>query len=492
MADIVGSLFGLSVPELEAQRRQQQQLENQNYAAMLGRNSPAPGRTYNQALIGRSLGQAIGQGLFGVQDPMIERATQLEGILKKTQDELGADAQDPVKLYGTLSRNLGQVPELSREAGKALQLYQEAGKNQAQTAKLNAEAAAKEQEALKQKQGQEAIAKLWQSKQELGQTPTNEEIINVAAQFMPAEKLATLMQTSADKAAYRQTMLDQAKISAEARVQAAQDRNASAKEMEQIRSDNRKELAILAASLKPKDAGGSKSSVYERGYANNFVTSSAELVPATTNLNILTNGGTSPITAGVFTNLKGTGLLSATGAAFGTSVTSTEAGQYESIMLPVIANIATMQNAGRRTTQAQVENLKNALIAKPGQPYLVQVQKMGELRQIVEAASDAAKTNPAMSEDQLASIQGNVERVKQAIPFTGADVAKFSMFAKKNPGVKFVDWLKVNGEDKEAFGSSAIPQGAIDKLKASPNLAADFDAKFGAGASKKYLKQENK
>jgi hypothetical protein len=92
-----------------------------------------------------------------------------------------------------------------------------------------------------------------------------------------------------------------------------------------------------------------------------------------------------------------------------------------------------------------------------------------------------------MSEDQLASIQGNVERVKQAIPFTGADVAKFSMYSKKNPGVKFVDWLKVNGQDKEAFGSSAIPQGAIDKLKAQPNLAVDFDAKFGAGASKKYL-----
>ena len=486
MADIVGSLFGLSVPELEAQRRQRMMEENQQSALYQSKGSIAPGRTYNQALLGRSLGQAIGQGLFGVQDPMIERATKLEGILKQTQDELGVDVQDPVKLYGTLSQKLGQAG-FGREASQATQLSQEAGKNQAQTAKLNAEAATKEQEVLRERQGREALTTFYQAKKELGETPTSEEIINVLSPYMSADKLAPMLQTAASQAAYRQTMLDQAKISAEARVQAAQDRNASAKEMEQIRSDNRKELTILAASLKPKESGGSKSSVYERGYANNFVTSSAELVPATTNLNILTNGGTSPITAGVFTNLKGTGLMSATGAAFGTSVTSAEAGQYESIMLPVIANIATMQNAGRRTTQAQVENLKNALIAKPGQPYIVQVQKMGELRQIVEAASDAAKTNPAMSEDQLASIQGNVERVKQAIPFTGADVAKFSMFAKKNPGVKFVDWLKVNGSDKEAFGSSAIPKGAIDKLKANPNLAVDFDAKFGAGASKQYL-----
>lgn len=491
MADIVGSLFGLSVPELEAQRQQQQQLENQNYAAIMAKSSPAPGRTYAQTLLGRSLGQAIGKGLFGVQDPMIERATKLEGILKQTQDELGADSQDPVKLYGTLSQKLGEAG-FGREASQATQLSQEAGKSQAQTAKLNAEVAAKEQEALKQKQGQEAIAKLWQSKQELGQTPTNEEIINVAAQFMPADKLATLMQTSADKEAYRNVMkqqIDQAHEDRVARIEAELKGDEKDRELKRELAQYQRNTQLLVSATK---GTGSKSSVYERGYANNFVTSSAELVPATTNLNILTNGGTSPITAGVFTNLKGTGLMSATGAAFGTSVTSAEAGQYESIMLPVIANIATMQNAGRRTTQAQVENLKNALIAKPGQPYLVQVQKMGELRQIVEAASDAAKTNPAMSEDQLASIQGNVERVKQAIPFTGADVAKFSMYAKKNPGVKFVDWLKVNGSDKEAFGSSAIPQGAIDKLKASPNLAADFDAKFGAGASKKYLKQENK
>lgn len=481
MADIVGSLFGLSVPELEAQRQQQQQLENQNYAAIMAKSSPAPGRTYAQTLLGRSLGQAIGKGLFGVQDPMIERATKLEGILKQTQDELGADSQDPVKLYGTLSQKLGEAG-FGREASQATQLSQEAGKNQAQTAKLNAEAAIKEQEAAREAQGRAAIAELYKNG-----TPTSEQIIGVAAQYMSPEKLAPLMQTSADKAAYRQSMLDQAKITAEARVQAAQDRSASAKEMEQIRSDNRKELAILAASLKPKDAGGSKSSVYERGYANNFVTSTAELVPASTNLNILTSGGTSPLTAGVFTNLKGTGLLSATGAAFGTSVTSAESGQYESIMLPVIANIATMQNAGRRTTQAQVENLKNALIAKPGQPYIVQVQKMGELRQIVEAAADAAQTNPAMSEEQLAAIRGNVERVKQAIPFTGADVAKFSIYSKKNPAIKFIDWLKVNGEDKAVLGGSAIPQGAIDKLKANPNLAVDFDAKFGQGASKKYL-----
>jgi len=125
MADIVGSLFGLSVPELEAQRRQRMMEDNQQSALYQSKGSIAPGRTYNQALLGRSLGQAIGGALFGVQDPMIERATKLEGILKQTQDELGADSQDPVKLYGTLSQKLGEAG-FGRESAQALQLGKDA------------------------------------------------------------------------------------------------------------------------------------------------------------------------------------------------------------------------------------------------------------------------------------------------------------------------------------------------------------------------------
>jgi hypothetical protein len=184
-------------------------------------------------------------------------------------------------------------------------------------------------------------------------------------------------------------------------------------------------------------------------------------------LNILTQGGTSPITAGVFTNIKGTGILSSTSAALGTVITPAEAGQYESIMLPVIQNIGTMQNAGRRTTIAQLDNLKNALIAKAGQPYIVQVQKMGELRQIAEAASEAAMANPALSDDQKALVRANVEKLQQSIPFTGADVAKYSVYAKKNPNVTFKDWLKVNGTDRGAVAPTAggLQEGLTGKSK---------------------------
>ena len=452
MADnIVGNLFGVDIDALQKARDLEAQKQNMAIAQL----DPFQARRYYGAEMGRAIGKGL-ESLFGVQDPVIAKQIKVNQILQGVQASMSPeDLKDPEKLATAVLQAANEAgdQDLANQAYQGLQQARlqnaKVAQEQAQTQKAQVEMLGKANELAQQQRAQSAIAELWKTKQAAGETPTNEEIIGVAAQYMPAEKLATMMQTSADKEAYRKTMIQQAQMGIDARIEAAKERQASAIELERIRQEGRQELAALVASLKPKE--GNKSSVYERGYANNFVTSTAELVPATTNLNVLTNGGTSPVTAGIFTGLKGTGILSATNAALGTSITPTESGQYESIMLPVIANIATMQNAGRRTTQSQVENLKTALLAKPGQPYIVQIQKMGELRQIIEAAAEAAKSNPAMSEDQLAAIQGNVEKVRGAIPFTGTDVTKFSQYAKKNPGVKFVDWLKVNGSDKEAF-----------------------------------------
>ena len=462
MAGIVPSLFGPTPEELMSLRKQEQAQTIASYA-------PAGGRAVIGAAIGTALAGAANK-LFGLEDPQIKKATDVYNILRTTQQDLGEGATDPTILYPTLQKSFadagyGDIAEkVSTEGATKIVDWQ------------TKQAAIKQKTFdLQQDQGAKiALQDLNAKAAKEDRTPTSEEIISTLSTYLPAEKLAPLIQNSADKQAWRDMEVRRMEMNHEDRLAAAADRKASAKELQQIKFENQKEIEKLKATLNPK---GGSSSVYERGYANNFVTSSAELVPASSNLNILTQGGVSPITAGVFTNLKGTGLLSATGAAFGTTITSPEAGQYESIMLPVIQNIGTMQNAGRRTTIAQLENLKTALIAKPGQPYIVQVQKMGELRQIAEAATEAALVNPALSDEQKALVKGNLEKVKQAIPFTGADVATFSVYSKKNPTVKFKDWLKVNGSDKEELGKA--PQAALDKLAQDPSLAPAFKAKYG-------------
>jgi hypothetical protein len=455
MAEIVQGLFGVS-PDIF---RKQQDAQFRAQALAEAQLNPEQQNYYQMANMGRQAGRAIGS-LFGAEDPALARQSAENALLQQVQSSLSpADLQDPYKLSAAVYQAAMQanLPELANNAYQNMQAGKLAnakvGTEQAQAAQYNANAALKESELIQEQQASQALRTLYAAKQELGQTPTTEEIIATAAPYMSAEKLATMMQTSADKAAYRQTMLDQAKAALEGRIEAAKQRQADAKEIAQMRIDGQKELKQIAASLNPKNT--STSSVFERGYANNTTVSFAELVPATTNLNILTQGGTSPVTAGVFTNIKGTGILSSTSAALGTVITPAEQGQYESIMLPVIQNIGTIQNAGRRTTISQLDNLKNALIAKAGQPYIVQVQKMGELRQIAEAAAEAAMANSALNDDQKSLISSNIERVKQSIPFTGADVAKFSVYSKKNPNVAFKDWLKVNGTDRGAVAPAA-------------------------------------
>lgn len=120
MADIVGSLFGLSVPELQAQRRQRMLDENEQFALMQAKNSPAPGMTYNQAMLGRSLGQAIGGALFGVQDPMIERARTVEGVLKGVMDSLTPEERNSkASVFSKLSEAFAKNPATQKEAVQA-------------------------------------------------------------------------------------------------------------------------------------------------------------------------------------------------------------------------------------------------------------------------------------------------------------------------------------------------------------------------------------
>jgi hypothetical protein len=465
MAGIIPSLFGPTPEELMSLRKKEQ-----NQAITQA------GQVYGpRGATGAALGTLLAGGvnkLFGLEDPEIKKAADVYNILKTTQQGLGSDATDPTKLYPALQANFanagyGDIAEKVSTEGATKILD------------WNTKQATIKQKAFDLENDQNAkaaILKVQETAATENRVPTNEEIITAVSPFMSADKLAPLLQTSADKAAYRDTMKYEIDKRYEQKKQDGIDRKADKLFFANLAFEHQTQLKELEAKLNPK---GSASSVYERGYANNLVTSYAELVPATTNLNILTQGGTSPITAGIFTGIKGTGVLSSTGAVLGTTITSAESGQYESIMLPVIQNIGTIQNAGRRTTISQLDNLKNALIAKPGQQYVVQVQKMGELRQIAEAAADAAMTNPALSEDQKAAVKGNLEKVKQAIPFTGADVAKYSIYAKKNPTVQFKDWLKVNGSDKEAFGGNKAPQAAIDDLKSNPALKDAFKAKYG-------------
>ena len=482
MTDIVGSLFGLSVPELQEQRRQQQLAENQNYANIMAKSSPAPGRTYNQVMLGRSLGQAIGKGLFGVQDPMIERATKLEGILKQTQDELGADSQDPVKLYGTLSQKLGEAG-FGREASQATQLSQEAGKNQAQTAKLNAEVAAKEQQVLREQQGQQELAALYKSEEALGRVPTSKQVISIASKFMPAEKLVPLLTNSSDKEEYRNILQQQI-------TQAHEDRLARIDMMtDQKEKDRQSKLEQLAFQrqtaeiLKTMGGSGNKPlSGREARYADNVAIGANEAIGGINtiiNLPKTVTGGFWG--AGLAKMQSGSGLFEAPIGALKNSMTPEVVQRYNAEIANIGKNFSVMRNGGLASTNDDVNKFEQQYRINEGDKPLTAFTKLAQMRQFFERVVEIKVKSSATPPEQVENWKSWGEQVKEAIPLTVNDVNAIANSKDKTQTFK-------QALDKAAGKiSSAIPQGAIDKLKASPNLAADFDAKFGVGASKKYL-----
>jgi hypothetical protein len=160
MADIVSSLFGLTpLAQQVEEYNTGRDLELGNLIATAGLNQYAPPerqRAYlaqqgaQAALAGKAI-RGIG-GLFGMQDPQLQRASQLEGILQTTQQELGEDVNNPMSFYPTLQKKLTDAG-FSREA---LQVGQQAQKaisdytlNQAQVTNELTQAQKFKAEALK-------------------------------------------------------------------------------------------------------------------------------------------------------------------------------------------------------------------------------------------------------------------------------------------------------------------------------------------------------
>lgn len=156
MADIVNSLFGLSPQEMRAEKL----AANRERSLGLGQLAPQGwGATVASA---GDIGFAIGEGLgslFGMQDPALTKAKNIENVLFSVQNELGPDAVgDPTKLYPLLAERLNEAG-LSREATKvSLMGTDEIAKFQKTQAEINK---------LKANQDSTKRSNLYRAKQEL-------------------------------------------------------------------------------------------------------------------------------------------------------------------------------------------------------------------------------------------------------------------------------------------------------------------------------------
>lgn len=225
MADnIVGGLFGMMPEDLAAQR-----VNALNQDAMaFGRLS---GKEANRALAYKA-GNVLAQGLFGVNDPQMERARQRQQMAQ------GIDFNDPESLLQAAQRanQMGDSPAAQALYAK----YQEVAQAQAMLGKTQADARKVNLSIAQEEQLRQELAAL-------GPDATEQDMLNVVTRYGSPDKIMAILQGAQGRRETAEARVEAAKVAAEAKIEAARLAGATAREIAQMRVDASREIASIRA-----------------------------------------------------------------------------------------------------------------------------------------------------------------------------------------------------------------------------------------------------
>jgi hypothetical protein len=305
MAEIVGSLFGIT-PDLY-----ERQLRAQDEERAIKMANLAPGARGAAMIQSGASGLTRGLGgLMGIEDPQMKLISARQQIMSQT------DQSDPQSLANAAK----QLSSIGDQQG-AMALIDFARKTESEMALVGQRKAA-EQASLAQaaktnltiRQEEELRAKLSQ----LGPNATEDQVIGVLTQYGPPEKVLAALTTAQSKKestqakteasqAANQARIDAAKIAADARIDAAREAGANRLQIAQLQAQSRQELAQLAASLKgPKvlAPGLQKEEDKELELVDSLTAREASLAPAIASLTPDPKTGKIPLELGPVRNLR--------------------------------------------------------------------------------------------------------------------------------------------------------------------------------------------
>jgi len=316
MAEIVGSLFGIT-PDLY-----ERQLRAQDEERAIKMANLAPGAR-GAAMIqsgAAGLTRGIG-GLLGAEDPQMKLISARQQIMSQTDQSDPQSLANAAKQLNAMGDTQGAMAlmDFARKAQSEMALVGQ--RRAAETASL-AKAA---QTNLTIRQEEELRAKLSQ----LGPDATEDQVIGVLTQYGPPEKVLAALTTaqskkeaSQAKIAAAQTAADaaieRAKVLADAKIEAANQAGATAKQIAQMKIDSsnqiaqmqieaKKDLAQLAASLKgPKvlAPGLQKEEDKELELVDSLKAREDSLAPAIASLTPDPKTGKIPLELGPVRNLR--------------------------------------------------------------------------------------------------------------------------------------------------------------------------------------------
>jgi hypothetical protein len=305
MADIVGSLFGVT-PELYQEQRDQ--LARQR-AMQLAQLDPLQQASYGAARAGQQLGGAFASAM-GVEDPQMRLISQRNALAR----QFDVNTPEGLAQYGQALQQAGDT----QGALGAISIGRQMTQDMALTRQRQAAERSSLATAAKTELSIEQENKLRNELSQLPPDATQEQVLGVITKYGSPDKILAVLQGTADKAAANQARieaantanqarLDAAKVAADAKIEAAKLAGATALQIAQLRADSARELRQLATSLKgPKTLAPSlqKEEDKELELVDSLAARETSLAPAISSLTIDPKTGKPPLDLGPLNNAK--------------------------------------------------------------------------------------------------------------------------------------------------------------------------------------------
>lgn len=280
-------------------------------------------------------------------------------------------------------------------------------------------------------------------------------------------KAATLsaikeLRTSVDKGVAMQNDL-QTKADAERRHK----ENLAAQERRHKESlQHAEEMAKIRAAQKGDVKAGAVAGQVER--MTNAMTQVSGAINSVASLPITT-------TAPVFGQKEFKGLFSAPLSVLNQNMSKETSQMLQGRMVGVARNLASLETGGAATGLAALtDSIQSGVAIPAGAKMHVALDKLAEMRRIVEDAARAALSSSKYTEDQKQLIRENVAIVQKAVPFTLDDVAeaviaskgKSPKVAKEDRDLTFTQYINKYGVGSSNVGKSEGQSNLSDEEQA--------------------------
>lgn len=141
--------------------------------------------------------------------------------------------------------------------------------------------------------------------------------------------------------------------------------------------------------------------------------------------------------------------------------------EYQSMLGGLSRNLAAIETQGLAPTGALTDSL-NSTQFREGDPAIVHLRKLTEIRQIIEKGLEPILSNPRVPTEQKQGVASIIQQAQTAIPYTHHDLTEFERNAK--PYQSIADYAASKGIGKSA-GQSSAQSGAP---AAAPSLPQGF------------------